>query len=171
MYTSPRLEICGLSIGSGYHDGDGRVHRRWWSTARHTGPSQRGCQRLPPSTIVRLMYCLATLRFVAKDDVRRCQHQFPHSECILANRAQADSRALGRQPPCRPLCQHPAAPPVQPCPLRIPGERPRIPASPLCSRCCTEVQLHQHRQRTMRNSPLSTETPDTAATRCTGSRK
>ena len=114
---------------------------------------------------------LARMIILAKDGVRRCQHQFPHSESILAIRAQADSRALGRQPPCRPLCQHPAAPPVQPCPLLIPGERPRIPASPLCSRCCTEVQLHQHRQRTMCNRVLSMETPDTAATRCTGSRK
>ena len=102
MYTSQGLEICGLSIGSGYHDGDGRVHRRRRSIARHTGPSQRGSQRRPPSTIVRLMYCLATLHSVAKDDVRRCQHRlnrFPHSECIPAIRAQADRRDLGRQPP------------------------------------------------------------------------
>ena len=99
MYTSPRLEICGLSIGSGYHDGDGRVHRRRQSIARHAGPSQRGSQRRPPSTIMRLMYCLATLHSVAKDDVRRCHHRPPHSECILAIRAQADRRDLGRQPP------------------------------------------------------------------------
>ena len=102
MYTSQGLEICGLSIGSGYHDGDGRVHRRRRSIARHTGPSQRGSQRRPPSTIMRLMYCLATLHSVANDDVRRCQHRlnrFPHSECILAIRPQADRRDLGRQPP------------------------------------------------------------------------